>query len=307
MNQLQKYNEFESQIQAIEDACNFIPDVSTKDGYEKSKRIGIDGRKVEKAIDTKRLELRKEAMKTADEIHEAGKALCERIAAAYKPHQEAYKAHDAEIKRIEQEKEQAITDAIDKIREIPHQAFGKSSHEIGDLILELESVNIEYGKRTIEAGKARNDAIEKLSVMKAEAIAREVEQEELERQRAEIEKQQEEARKAQAIIDEANRIEQEKQDAERAKLEEEKRKQEEAERIRKAEIAAQEAERKRIEQEAEAKRIEEEKRAANLAHRKKVNNAAKKDFANSGFSDEDSQRIVELIAQGKISNIAINY
>ena len=61
MTDLTIYDEFESQLKAIEEACNFIPDVSTKDGYEKSKRLGLDGRKVEKAIDDLRLEKKKEA------------------------------------------------------------------------------------------------------------------------------------------------------------------------------------------------------------------------------------------------------
>ena len=179
MNKLEKYNAFEASIVEIEEACNFIPDVSTKEGYEASKRIGLDGRKVEKAIDDKRLELKKEAMQEADEIHAKGKALCERISQAYKPHQEAYKKRDADIKAAKQAVNDAIDLRIEEIRNIVNDCYDLNSSQIQEKIDFIFNVDIEAGKRTIEVGQARDSALSKLGKMKATAIVREAELEDM--------------------------------------------------------------------------------------------------------------------------------
>jgi len=278
MNKLEHYNKFEASIVEIEEACNFLPDVSTKEGYEASKRIGLDGRKVEKAIDNKRLELKKEAMREADEIHSAGKDLCDRISRAYKPHQEAYKQRDAEVKAAKQAIQDSINLRVEDIRSAVNDCFNLNSSEISAKIDFISNVDIEAGNRTIDLGQARDSVIAKLSEMKAAAIVREAELEDMRKREAELLKQQEEAAKAQAIIDEANRIEQEKIAAERAELEEKERMQREAQAIKQAQEAAKEAERNRIEAEEKAKAKAEAERAANKAHRKDINNAALKDL-----------------------------
>lgn len=304
---LKIYSEFESSLMEIKEACNFLPDVTTKEGYEKSKRIGLDGRKVEKAIDDKRLELRKEAMKKADEIHEAGKALCDEVASYYKPHQEAYKAKDAEVKRIKEEEEAKITAEIQQFSEAVIDSQQKTAEEIKAIIDNFNSHPLDFGARTIEAGQARDKAVSQLENMRAQIIIRDEESRRLEKQRIELEKQQEEARKAQAIIDEANRLEAEKIALERAKFEEEQRIELEKQKIKEAEERAAKAERDRILEQEKIERQEEEKRAANKAHRKSINNSALNAFVSSGFSEDDAKRAVELIAQGKIPNVTISY
>ena len=307
MNQLEKYNEFEASLVEIENACNFLPDVSTPEGYEKSKRIGLDGRKVDKAIDDKRLQMKKEAEVVANEIHETGKALCKRVQDAYKPHQEAYKEHDAEIKRKKEAVEAKITADIAAFMESVNTAYDLSADEIGDLIAKHESNPMEFGNRTIEAGESRTRAITQLKGMQASKIMAEQQAKDLAEQQAELDRQQEEQRKAQEIINEQNRIEQENLAAERQAQQEEQRKAQEEQRVKAAEEAAAQAERNRIEQAAAAEKAAAEKKAANKAHRKSINNAALNDLTAAGFSDEDGKRIIELVAQGKISNITINY
>jgi hypothetical protein len=46
-----KYDEFASKIDQLREAANFIPDVSSDEGYEKSKRIHLDFRKLENTVE----------------------------------------------------------------------------------------------------------------------------------------------------------------------------------------------------------------------------------------------------------------
>ena len=103
-----------------------------------------------------------------------------------------------------------------------------------------------------------------------------------------------------------------KETAEREKREtEEKSERDKKEALEKAEADKKQAiedERKRQE---EAKRKEdeaEEKRQSNKRHRKKINNEAKESLRTvTGCSEEESERIIVVIAKGQISNVSINY
>ncbi|MEE9532685.1 MAG: hypothetical protein V3W52_17035, partial [Syntrophobacteria bacterium] len=58
--QVQEYGTFETQMSELKDSCNFIPSTDTKEGYQKSKRLALDGRKIINRLDEKRKEINQE-------------------------------------------------------------------------------------------------------------------------------------------------------------------------------------------------------------------------------------------------------
>jgi hypothetical protein len=161
-----------------------------------------------------------------------------------------------------------------------------------------------------EKEKAEADRLEK------ERLAKE--QEEREKKIAEeaAEKATREAEdKAKAEGDEKDRLAKEAiEKAERETLEAklateraEREKKEAAELAEKEKEAAIEEERKRVAAVKESERIAEEKLAQNKAHRGKLNKEAKQSFIDEGFEAEEAEKIIKVIAKGRIANITINY
>ncbi len=219
MGDIEQYNAFEAQMLEVEASANFIPDVSTTEGYEKSKRIGLDGRKVYNAIDKVRSELGSDARKMVENINKEGKKHLSRIDAAINPHIEARKSYDAEIKRIELEKIQAVTDRINLFC-VPFEAYSMTSDQIGGVIEIFQEDKMEgFGNRLIEAGSARDKAIADLVNLKASKILHEEENRRIAEQKIQNDIQAEENRKAQEIIAAANKAESERLEKEREEIE----------------------------------------------------------------------------------------
>jgi hypothetical protein len=199
-----------------------------------------------------------------------------------------------------------------------------TSKEIKESIETVNSFKVDgsYEHRKADALLAKTESLEKLELMLEAQLKVESEQAELQRLRDE------EAARLQAERDEAIRKEAAEKathdaelaaqkkidDAENDKLqaiEETKRAEEQAE--RQAEQARKQ-ERERIEAEqAEAKRKQDEadkKEAAKKekqAYRAKVHKAAKADFIKAGFCESDATNLVNIIKDGKIKNIIIEY
>lgn len=91
----------------------------------------------------------------------------------------------------------------------------------------------------------------------------------------------------------ATKVEQDKKDA--------------AEKAEREKEEAIEEERKRVATVEESERQAEEKLAKNKAHRGKLNKEAKQSFIDEGFEAEEAERIIKVIAKGRIANITINY
>lgn len=305
---LSKYNEFNATINEVVAAGNFIPDVSTKEGYEKSKRVAIDGRKVWNAVDKTRKVLGEEARQLVTDINNEGKKYLSMIDSAINPHLEAYKEHDAEIKRKEDEAAQAITDRIEAFKEPIMNAYSLNSEELASVIDSLQSDTLDgFGNRTIEAGKVRESAVNQLTEIRAQKIMAEENAKQLAMQQAELEKQQEEQRKAQEIINEATKIEREKLDAERAVIEEEQRKAQEDQRVKIAAEQARQAELERQKAELEREAAELEKREANKKHVGKIRKEAKEKFMAIGMDEEIAKKVVLAISNGEIPHVSISY
>jgi hypothetical protein len=186
--------------------------------------------------------------------------------------------------------------------------------KIIDLIDNVRALAIDggMGEFTEKAEKFKEGAINLLKeklVERNQYDAEQAELAELRKMKAEAEEQ---ASKAKEAAEEKERAEAEKQ---RKAKEEEERKEslkriEEQARRNAEEKAARDQQIKELREAAkrEEERLKEEKRIADISHREEVENAAKDDLAELEFLDVyQAIEVVEMIRDGKIRNVSINY
>lgn len=303
-----EYDEVAQQIDEVKEYSNFIPDVTTKEGYEKSKRVSLDIGKLLTALEKKRKSKKEYFINGGKEVDAQAKAIKDQLVKFQEPHKLAYKQLDEEKKAREAQRKQGLEDRIAFMRNLPEMMADSSSDEIKQALNDLAQESCEdFYEYTVNALKARNESIEKLNVLLAKTVQYEKDQAELEELRKLKElkeaKENEERIAQQAKSDAQAEIERAQAEAEEARL-----RAEEAERKAKEEadlaIAQAEAQRK-----AEAQRLEDEAKArqANTEHRAKINNGILSALVENGFSEEDGKKIITLAVKGKLPNLTINY
>jgi len=87
-----EYDEFREKLEEVKEACNFLPDVSTDDGYDKSKRISLDVGKSLTALDKRRKELKAESLAFGRQVDSEAKTIREVLEELQEPHKLANKA-----------------------------------------------------------------------------------------------------------------------------------------------------------------------------------------------------------------------
>lgn len=314
------YDEIQAKIDEIADACNFLPDVTTKEGYEKSKRVALDTNKVLIAIEKKRKEEKAQYLEAGRTVDALAKELDEKIRPLMLPHHQAYKDHDNAIKEREAKRKADLESRVEDLRLLPSRMEGMASDEIR---MALESVMAEecldFYEYTDLALKARNASRETLSNMLNAAIKQEKEAAELaqlrkekeEREKQEYEDKLKKEASAKAELEKQQAIQREQQaiamaeEAEKRRIEAEEnakiQAKQAAENARLAEI-------ERQKQEAERERFEKEKREANTRHISKIRKEAKETLMSSlSITEELAKSIVMAIHNGEITNITINY
>lgn len=338
-NELKEFDVIAAGITEIQEKGNFIPDMSTKEGYEASKRFVLD---VTTPTRTKLKEAHKKGKaywlnggKAIDAKKNEIMSLLEDI---QKPHQDAYKAKDQEEKDKKAKFEKEIQDKINFFHESCHKAGSLSSAGISDLIDRCGEIDTEEGFYHLkkEAIKAREDALLFLNEALMSAVNREAEQkreaelaeenrlrqikidkqeevmriqqEEIDRKQAEldrvarqIEKQEQaEAAEKQRLIDEASRAERERLAAiEREEYAE-----------KQAKLAAEQArlaEKERQELEAAREKEAAEKREANKRHNAEIHRGILKVLTDNGISEDDAKTVIRLAAKRELPNLVINY
>ena len=221
-----------------------------------------------------------------------------------------------------------------------------TADQILERIAQIEEIDVDasYETRKADATLAKVDTLKSLNALYEKQKQYEEQQAELERLRKEKEERDRLAREEQIRKEAAEKAKREAEEAaERAALEAEqkaeKARQEAAEAARREQEAIQaEADRKIAEAKAKAEReaqeerdrlasaAAEEKRMAeikakakrereaaeakkkeNQAHRAKIHKAAKASFVKEGFSEADATKIVELVRDGKIAHVVIEY
>lgn len=316
-----------------------IPDMTSKEGYERSKKIAGEMTKLRTSLETKRKEIKSPALAYGKMIDSEAKRLTEEIKEIEEPHKNAYREYDAEKKRKKEAFEQALLD----IKNLPSLCFDKTADQIEEIIEDLSCVSIDketFGHKLQDAQEWVPSILNQLGVEHNKAIERKLEAERLEAERLELEKLRREAAerevkekaereeaerkererqiKEQAARDAELRLEEERKEAEaraeRAEQEKkdalEKSKREAEEAAKRAELEKQQAieaekERQRqekLKQEADARAREEDKK-----HRAKINNQALKCFVTGGLTEEQAKLAVTLIASKSVDNVAIYY
>lgn len=334
---LSKFDKVSSDIQKIQEQGNFIPDCSTKDGYEASKRFVLDvTTPARKALTEAHKETKKPFWDTCKFLDEKKKELMPLLEAVEAPHKEAYKAVDEEKKRIKAEKEAAVQRGFDAITQLVNDSVGASAETIQALLDQCADFDVDsdvYQNRTGELIELQAESIAKLS----DALSKQIQFEEMEEQRKELERkqreieareqeakrQQEEAerKEREARIAEEARIEAERK-AEEARIEAEKQAQIQLEQQKEqARIQAEEAEKKRladiekarqeeIARQQEQERLQREaaeKREADRKHKASIHNGIVDALVANGLSKEDAKKVVTVVAKREVANMFINY
>lgn len=334
---LSKFDKVMSDVKEIEEKGNFVPDCTTKEGYEASKRFVLDiTTPARKRLTEAHQEVKKPFLETCRFLDAKKKELMPLLEKIEAPHKEAYKAVDEEKKRIKAEKEAAVQRGFDSINHILQSSVGANAETIQSLLGECADFNVDpeiYMKRTDELIALQSDAISKLS----DALTKQIQFEEMEKQREEMERKQREieAREQEALRQqqEVERKEREARIAEEARIEAERKAEEDRikaaqeaelklEREREqARIQAEEAEKKRIadieaakqaeiQRQQEAERLEREaaeRREADKKHRAAINNGIVKVLVDNGLSEKDAKKVVTLVAKRETPNMYISY
>ena len=332
------YDEFREKINEVKDACDFIPDVTTKDGYEKSKRVALDVGKIKTALEKKRKELKADSIAYGKMIDSEAKIIVAELEQFQTPHLEAYKELDRLKKEREQQRKDKLEERVDFIRNLPELMRESDSSGVKDALDSLHNEEcLDFFEYTEQALKARNSSRSALGDLYASKLKSEkeaVELAELRRKQAEQEQKEREEKIAREASEKAEAQAKAAKEAEQRAIEQanEAIKQREASEA-KAKLDAQMAEERRIEAEANAKLAAEkaaedarlaevqrqqqqakkeaeelEAREANKRHIGDIRKAAKSALMDICDIDEKkAKEIILAINAGHIPNVSIQY
>lgn len=341
VKELIEFDKIAAGIADIQEKGNFIPDMSTKEGYNASKRFVLD----ETTPTRTRLA---DAHKKAKEYWKLGgqnvdkkkNEILELLVDIQRPHQEAYKAHDQAEKVRKAKFEQDIQDKICEFYDFKFMVdINKTSSEeisrIIDSCGEIDTAEGFYHKSkeaeiakqetmvilndcliTIvnreaeqqrEAELAEENRLRQIQIDEQQEAMR-IQQEKMDAQQAEIDRVANESRaKAQAEADEKQRLIDE---AEQAELEKKRAVEREEYAKQQAEQAAERAKQDEINRqkaEQEKQRIADEKRANNNRHVTKIKTQAKKFIMSFDIDEETAIKLVQAISHKDESTLTINY
>lgn len=338
MNTVTQYDEFQAQIDEVADICNFIPDTTTKEGYEKSKRVSLDVGKVLTTLEKSRKVKKADSIAIGKAIDSDAKDIKAKLEAIQEPHKLAYKTLDNEKKGREQARKDALELRVAELRDLPELLRESDS---GSIAGALERVNaeecIDFFEYSSDALKARNASRTALADMYAKALQAEKDAAELaelrkvqaeqaikDREQAAADKARKEAE--QVAASQAAKIEADKQAAiDALKASEDAAKQAEADRIAGAAQAKQDAieaaeqakaqqaaaVQAEIDRQAEHDRViaaETAKREANNRHVGAVRKKAKEALLNiEGMTEAMAKEVIMAITNGCVPAVKINY
>lgn len=262
MNQIVKvneYDEFREKVDEIKGVCNFIPDVTTSDGYEKSKRVSLDIGKVLTSLEKTRIKKKADSIAFGKLVDFEAKAIREELEVFQLPHKEAYKELDNLKKEREATRKANLEMRVETIRSLPEAMRDSDSEGVKMALESLQQEGcLDFYEYTEHALKARNASKSELSNMYADKLKAEkdaVELAELRRKQAEQKQNDREERIAREASEKAEREAEAAKQAEQVAIEqasEAVRQREAAD--KKAKIDAELAEQRRIAAEEQAKR-----------------------------------------------------
>lgn len=336
-NELVEFDKIASGIKEIQEQGDFIPDVSTKEGYEASKRFVLDVTTPTRTKLDKAHKTAKSYWVTGGKNVDAKKnEILSILVDIQKPHQDAYKEHDQIAKDKKLKFESDLQDKIDVIYNYRTLQFVHSS----DVSIAIQScgetdTSDGFYHRASDAAKVRAESLEFLNDLLMSAVNHEAEQErqqriaeenrirqieidaqqeamrlqqeEMNRKQAEIDrvqneslaKAQAEANEKQRLIDEAERAEREKNAA--IEREEYAKKQAEIAANKATEREKQRQHNERVKQDAERAKLE-----ADKAHTGSVRKEIKEHImASCGLDNAIATKVVKSLL--KTDRVTINY
>lgn len=285
---LAKFDVVMADVDAVAEKGNFIPDMSTKDGYNASKRFVLDNTMpMRKALEAAHKEVKQPFWDACKFLDGKKKDLLAMIEAVEKPHKDAYKNHDAEIKRKKEESVKAVQSRFDDLDQLlvycsNPDAESESIQSIIDQCQDLEVCPDFFGERIDSYIDKLNNTISQLSSL----LTQKIQFEQMKKQQEEIEAKE---REAQREVEKQAQIEREAEIAEQA---------------RKQALIDAENERKA---QAEREEVERLRREADTQHRANINNAILSALTENGISEDDAHKVVVLAAKGQLPNLTINY
>jgi colicin import membrane protein len=345
-NPVVEYDEFRVKMEEVKDACNFIPDMTTDDGYAKSKRVSLNVGKVLTALEKRRKEAKAESLEYGRKLDSEAGVIADELHQFQLPHKEAYRELDTLRKEREEARKSKLEQRVRDMRDLPDLMRDSDSEGIKVALERLiDNECLDFYEFTGPALKARDASRTALADMFSKKLQHEKEQVELAKLRAAEEQRKkkehddaiaekarkeaedraaikikqaqiakeaaEQATKKAAKKAEADKVEAGKR-AERERAEaSERAEREQREAVERAVQAAKD-DAERVEQERlEAQRVIEaaaQKRESNKRHLAKINNAAAKAIAKeSGISGEQAKAVVIAIAKKSIPAVTINY
>ena len=90
-----EYDEMANKLNEIKEYSNFLPDVSTGEGYEKSKRVSLDIGKVKTSLEKARKDKKSFFIEGGKQVDTQAKSILEKLNTMQLPHMEAYKELDS--------------------------------------------------------------------------------------------------------------------------------------------------------------------------------------------------------------------
>jgi len=177
---IQKYDEIRAKISTIKEACNFLPDLSNKDGYDKSKRVSLDVGKVLTALEKARKIEKADSLERGRNIDSQAKEIADELAGIQLPHKELYQKFDKDKKEREEKRKKGLEDRVNDIGALPHLMRDSDSNGIQQALEDLENNEcLDFYEYTEQALKARSVSVKELSEMYIRKLQYERDQAEL--------------------------------------------------------------------------------------------------------------------------------
>ncbi len=296
-----EYDEFQAKIGEVQEACNFIPDVSTDEGYAKSKRVSLDVGQILTKLEKVRKDKKAFFLEGGKQVDLQAKAIKNQLEEFQLQHKEAYKAVDQAKKDRENARKEALESRVEHMRTLAESMADSHSSEIQAAMQAMSDEEcLDFFEFTESALKARNKARADLGELFVKKQKLEQDAIELEKLRKAVEEQ--------AIKDREEAIRKEASEAaDRARVEAENR-------AIKAEQDAKdaiEAAARKAEYEANAAAAEAAKRESDREHVSNVRRSAKEAIMGinitENISEYQAKAIILAINNGLIPNVTISY
>ena len=218
-----EYDEFREKMEEVKEACNFLPDMTTDDGYEKSKRVALDVGKVLTGLEKARKAKKAESIATGKAIDSEAKSIVATLEKFQLPHKDAYKELDQLKKQREQDRKDSLEERVNEFRNMPEMMSDMDSGAIKGAMEEIAANEcLDFYEFTEQALKARNTAKSELSKMFADKLKQEkdaAELAELRKKQAEQEQKDREESIAKAASEKAEAAAAQAKAAEQAAIE----------------------------------------------------------------------------------------